>query len=111
VEQLAFSGHSEMASTSIDAIIEQITLTFDTLETLIVPSSTAETTNDSLYALGEVKDFFKVWLSNTTVALEECTSYENCLRNNFELRHTFEELLVDIKNDLAEGECDEDLAE
>jgi hypothetical protein len=99
-------GHAEMTSMSIDTIVKQVTLTFDTLETIIVPSSTTGTPNDGFYALGETTDLFKVWLSNTTVARENCTSYEDCLRNNPELRLTIAELLGDIKDDLAEGKCD-----
>jgi hypothetical protein len=101
----------EMASVSIDAIVELISSTFDTLETLILPSWTPENTSDIIFALGEMIDRFKVWLSNTTVARENCTSYEDCLRNNPELRLTLAELLGDIKDDLSEGECDRDFAE
>jgi hypothetical protein len=109
LKKRAFSGHAEMASVSIDAIVEQVGFTLDTLETIIAPYLTAQTSDDGVYALGETADLFKVWLSNTTVAREKCTSFEECLRNDSELRLTLAELLVDIKDDLAEGKCDRQL--
>jgi hypothetical protein len=98
----------KMASISIDAIIEQVSTAFDRLETFITHTTTEKTPDSGLHASGETTDLFKVWLRNTSVAREECNSYEDCLRNNSELRLTLVELLVDIKDDLAEGkgECD-----
>lgn len=92
-----------MVSTSIDAILEQVSLSFDGLKAFIAETTTAEDTDDSLYAFGETTDLFHVWLRDTGVAREECSSYEDCLRNNTELRLTIHEILVDIKEDLSEG--------
>jgi hypothetical protein len=99
-----------MASVLIDDIVEQVSLSLDTLETVLAHSSTAQTTDDGVYALGETTDLFTVWQRNTSVAQEECKSYENCTRNNPELRLTLAELLVDIKDDLTEGKCNADSA-
>jgi hypothetical protein len=92
-----------MASTSIDSIIEQVSTAFDRLETFITHTTTRKTPDGRFYALGETKDLFKVWLRNTGFAQEECSSYEECLSNNPELRLTLAELLIDIKDDLAQG--------
>jgi hypothetical protein len=99
-----------MASVLIDDIVEQVSLSLDTLETVLAHSSTAQTTDDGVYALGETTDLFNVWQRNTSVVQEECKSYENCTRNNPELRLTLAELLVDIKDDLTEGKCNTDSA-
>lgn len=92
-----------MVPTPIDAILEQVSLAFNRLKASFAETTTAENPDDSLHAFGETTDLFDVWLRDTGVAREECSSYEDCLRNNTELRLTIYEILVDIKEDLSEG--------
>ena len=90
---------------SMDGIIKQISLAFGGLQDCIAPLSDIETPVDDFHNLDETADFFSVWLRNVAAIREECETLEHCLNDNYELKDTLVELLVDVQNDLAEGAC------
>ena len=90
----------------MDGITEQIPLAFRSLQEGIARLSAVEIPDDDLHTLDETADLFSVWLRNVASIREECGSFEHCLNDNLELKDTLVELLSDVQNDLAEGECD-----
>jgi hypothetical protein len=86
--------------------IEQISLAFRGLQDYITRLSAIETPDADSSSFDETADLFKVWLRNVASIREECGSFEHCLNDNLELKDTLVELLSDVQNDLAEGECD-----
>jgi hypothetical protein len=87
----------------MDEVIGKLFLAFSALQTSIARLSAIESSDDALYIIEETADFFSVWLRNVTPIQEGCSTFDHCLRNNSELKATLAELLMDVRDDLAEG--------
>lgn len=89
----------------MDEIIEQIPLSFRSLQGYIARLSAVGTPDDGFYTFDETAELFSVWLRNVAAIREECETIGHCLKDNFELKDTLLDLLVDVQSDLAEGGC------
>lgn len=87
----------------MEKVIEQISLGFKGLQAYIARLSAIEIPSDDFYTFDETADLFSVWLRNVASIREECGTFEHCLKDNSELKDALNELLVDVKIDLAEG--------
>lgn len=87
----------------MDGIIDEISLAFGDLQDCTARA--IQTPDHDLHTLDKTADLFSVWLRNVAVIREQCKTFEHCLNSNSELKATLIELLVDVKDDLAEGGC------